>query len=460
VKNSNRTLRGQLLFWLLIPLLLLWLVSGIISYFIALNFANVAYDRSLLDNAQALAQQVRAVNGKITVNLPLAAKEILQSDEHDKIYYAVRGPAGEFIIGNTGLPSPPVEQRAAGQASYSDGVLHGEKIRVASVYIVLDGTQSKNLVLVQVAETLIKRKILAQDILSSTILPELLLIMLAGVTVWFGVGRGLSPLQRLQHAIRNRSHRDLSPVAEESAPKEVHPLIHAINDLMARLAKVLTAQQRFIADAAHQLRTPLAGLKTQTEIALSETDFDQVRHALTQIARSAEQATRLANQLLTLARAEPESGKPPSLKPVDLNSLVKETAGEWVPEALKKNIDLGFEGSPTPAVINGDIFLLRQMVSNLLDNAIRYTAEGGSVTARVTVDGSYTMVSVDDTGPGIPAQERERVFERFYRVLGSKSDGSGLGLAIVREIASSHHAHVSLESIDSLGTGTSVRIRF
>ncbi len=459
MSNKKRTLRGQLLFWLLIPLLFLWLATGVVSYYIALNFANVAYDRSLLDAAHDLAQQVRATKGKVSVNLPAAAAEILKSDEHDKIYYEVRGRNGEFITGDRGLPLPST-QKLAGQTNYSDAVFRGNKIRIASIYIAPDAAHSKDLVLVQVAETLVKRRMLAKEILRSIILPELFLIMLAGIAVWFGVGRGLSSLKRLQQAISNRSHRDLSPVAEEGAPKEVYPLIHAINDLMARLAKVLTAQQRFIADAAHQLRTPLAGLKTQTEIALRETAPEHVRYALMQLSRSAEQATRLTNQLLTLARAEPEFGKASISETVDLNQLVKETTGEWVPAALNKNIDLGFEGEPAPVMISGDVFLLRQMFGNLLDNAIRYTTEGGVVTVRVSRHKGRPLVSIDDTGPGIPAQERERVFERFYRVLGNKSDGSGLGLAIVREIASSHHAEVLLEAADNSATGTSVKIKF
>jgi len=277
--------------------------------------------------------------------------------------------------------------------------------------------------------------------------------------VWYAIGRGLAPLSALRREIENRSHRDLSALPEDPAPQEVRPLIRAMNDLLQRLSKTLAAQQRFIADAAHQLRTPVAGIKTQTELAIRESQSGNAQIPLHQLHVATEQTTRLINQLLSLARAEPGTERAHFTERLDLNKLVREAATDWVPRALARNIDLGFDSPLESAMIEGDAFLLREMLNNLLDNAIRYTQSGGQVTVRIVPDAANIMLSVEDNGPGIPESERERVFERFYRVLGTGVDGCGLGLAIVREIAQRHGGEVTLGQGAS-GRGTLVRITF
>jgi two-component system sensor histidine kinase TctE len=452
------SLRRQLLRWLLGPLLVLWLVGTVLAYLVTRTFSDAAYDRALLGTARAVAAQITVAQGGVTADLPPVARKIVRYDDHDRVYFRVKGADDLLIAGDGDMPDPPPALKASGQPIFQDGTLRGARVRVASLYYKPDGIAAPQQVLVQVAETLIKRTVLADELLTGLIVPQLALILLAGLSVWLGVGRGLAPLQRVQRDIAQRSHRDLSPVAEDQAPQEVRPLVHSINELMQRLERALAAQRRFIADAAHQLRTPLAGLKTQTEYALRQSDPENIRHALSQLSTGAQRAIHLANQLLALARAEPDAVRPKDLPAVDLNALARGAAAEWVPTALKKNIDLGFEGPETPVTIGGDAFLLTEMMGNLIDNAIRYTGRGGEVTLRVAAE-PQAELCIEDNGPGIPADEREQVFERFYRVLGSDSDGSGLGLAIVSEIVHAHGAEITLGEVQGK-SGVKVTVRF
>jgi len=312
---------------------------------------------------------------------------------------------------------------------------------------------------IHVAERVTARDEFAHQIILRMVLPQAILILLAGLAVWYAVGRGLAPLSTLRREIETRSHRDLSALSEEKAPQEVRPLIHAMNDLLARVGIAISAQQRFIADAAHQLRTPIAGLKTQTELELRESHPDKVHDTLRQLQTATEQSARLIHQLLSLARAEPGAKLEHSVGRLDLARLARDTTTEWVPRALARGIDLGYDGAEEAAWIEGDPFLVRDMLGNLLDNAIRYTQRSGQVTVRVARDGDRVALSVEDNGPGIPEQDRERVFERFYRVLGTGTDGCGLGLAIVREIAASHHAEVRLAT-GAGDRGALVRVAF
>lgn len=455
---ERASLRGQLLRWLLVPLGVVWLSGAFIAYHLARNFAYTAFDRALVDTTRAVAAQVRHVDAHVTLDLPPAARDILQHDTRDdRFYYQVRTAQGQLVAGDSRLPVPDLGR----PLSPSDPLLHdaeldGRPVRIAAVFMRVDGAPDG--VLVQLAETVRKRDELEQEILSTIVVPQLLLILLAAVSVWYGVKRGLEPLRRAQEALTRRSHRDLRPVALEQAPDEVRPLLQATNDLLARLDTALKSQQRFIADAAHQLRTPLAGIKTQTELALRHNDLEAIRHTLQQLSVSADRVTRLANQLLALARAEPEGGGLNSTTVVDLVDLARRLTSDWVPEAVKKDIDLGYVAPERPVTIHGDAFLLQEMLANLIDNAIRYSPMHSHVTVRVGTESGPELV-VEDNGPGIPSPDRDRVFERFYRVLGNDTVGSGLGLAIVREIALSHGAAVTLDEAGG-GRGTRVSVRF
>ncbi len=457
-KPEKATLRHQLLISLLAPIVLVTLISAVVAYYYAFNFATLAYDYSLSESARDISGQIRFTEGEPRVDLPRAALDMLESDKYDRIYYMVSDAKGAFVAGHRGLPLPP-EDAAPGKPVYYDGNYRGSPIRIAALYALVAGAPNEDPILIQVAETLNKRHILANEILLGMLLPELLLIVLVGVLVWYGVERGLRPLAALQKEISSRSHRDLSPLPEQNAPGEVRSLIRAMNDLLARLSEALLAQQRFITDAAHQLRTPLAGLKTQTELALRQKELDEVRHTLQQLNTATGQTTHLVNQLLSLARAEPGTNRAQALQPVNLDELARDATTEWVPYSIARNIDLGFDNSAGAATIEGDALLIKEMLGNLLDNAIRYTQPGGQVTVRIAPEGNQVLLSVEDNGPGIPPAERERVFERFHRVLGSGAEGCGLGLAIVREIAQSHNAETRLGP-GANGGGTLVTVAF
>jgi two-component system, OmpR family, sensor histidine kinase TctE len=450
------SLRAQLLRWLTLPLLLVLMLDAAISYRVALDFANGAYDEGLFDTARALAQQVKTDNGKVEVNLPPQAQEILESDPYDKVFYEVIAPDGRKVSGRQELPLPPLATDAKAPVRYYDADLGHTPIRVAA-YSAFD-TEGARLFTVLSAETLIKRQILVKNILITVILPQVVIVAVVALLLVHGTRRGLIPLLRLTAAVTRRGHHDLSFIDEVRSPEEVRPLIHAINELMLRLSVVLSAQERFIADAAHQLRTPLAGLSAQAEHALGEHRLEDMRPALEHIKASSKQVTRLVNQLLTLARTEPNANPRREFGRFDLAQLVRQTAMEWVPAALSRRIDLGYAGVDAGVFVEGDNLLFKELLNNLIDNAIRYGNDGGTATVRLTTTPSV-VIEVEDDGRGIPEQERERVFERFYRVHGTDRSGCGLGLAIVQQIAQVHGASVSLAAPVS-AHGTLVRVAF
>lgn len=456
---ENASLREQLLVRLLTPVVLVTVISSVISYYYAFNYATLAYDYSLYDSALDIGRQVHVINGQVRVDLPRAALDMLESDKHDNIYYMVNDSQGHFVAGYHGLPLPK-STTVSGKPVYYDDAFRENPIRATALSVPVIGLPAdQDHIVVVVAETLNKRRTLANEILLGMLLPELLLVGLIGLLIWHGVARGLRPLVDLQAEISNRSHRDLSPLPVQNAPGEVRSLVGSMNLLLSRLSDALAAQQRFIADAAHQLRTPLAGLRTQTELALRQDDAEEVRRTLRQIDTATARTTHMVNQLLSLARAEPGANRLFTPQPLDLGALARLTTMEWVPRAIERNIDLGFEAGTAPAIIEGDAILLKELLGNLLDNAIRYTSAGGQVTVEVTATPDACVLSVEDNGPGIPAGERERVFERFHRLLGNGADGCGLGLAIVREIALGHGATIDLTDGDS-GKGTRITLEF
>ncbi|MDO9596630.1 MAG: sensor histidine kinase N-terminal domain-containing protein [Azoarcus sp.] len=457
--GQPNSLFGEILDWMLAPLLFLWPISIIVTHNVADNIANQPYDRALADSARALARLVTVEDGKVVVHFPAPPRALFRADQDDTVYYQVADQSGELITGDREIPwvAPPATVLAE-EVRYRDEVIHGEEVRVAYQFLRTWPEAASPLVLVQVAETRNKRSDLASRVVTGVLLPQFAIIPLAVVLVWVGLTRGIAPLSRLQSLIRRRRPTDLSPIVPASVPEEVRPLIIAFNDMMARLEENLQAQQRFIADAAHQMRTPLTGLKMQTDLALLERDPEQLRESLARIGNSTDRASHLINQLLSLARAEASFEKLYVVEPLDVEAVVREVAQDLFPRALAKGIDLGVEGSGQGLLVEGNPVLLREMIKNLMDNAIKYTPRGGSVTARTRHAGA-PILEVEDTGEGIPEADRERVFERFYRVLGSSADGSGLGLPIVREIAELHRATVSLFP-NPAGPGTVAQVVF
>ena len=470
-QREQRSLFGEILDWMLTPLLLLWPISLALTWLVAQSIAAKPFDRALEYNVQALAQLVAAQNGKVVFNLVRPAREVLRADDSDLVYYQVLGPKNDFISGERDFPHPAEDELPAiGEVKLRDDEMRGLDLRVAYTWVRLDlpGMPSA---LVQVAETREKRSVLATEIIKGVKLPQLVILPLAVLLVWLALVRGIQPLSKLEERIRARKPDDLSPLDDKAVPLEVAPLVSSVNDLLTRLKDSIATQKRFLADAAHQLKTPLAGLRMQADLAQREgSDAEALKQSLHQIARSSIRATHTVNQLLALARAE-SSGKTIVRQPCDLAALTMEAIQDSLARAMDKRLDLGYDGvAPgSPGVrLQGNPTLLKEMVRNLLDNAIAYTPSSaeapGVITARVLADpfGGVLVLQVEDSGPGIPAPERDLVFQPFYRALGTGVDGSGLGLPIVREIARQHGAEITLEDArpGQNPPGTRVTVRF
>ncbi|MDD5478932.1 sensor histidine kinase [Rhodoferax sp.] len=453
-QREQRSLFGEILDWMLTPLLLLWPVSLVLTWLVAQGIAGKPFDRALEYNVRAMAQLITIQRSRARFSLPRPARELLRADDSDTIYYQVLGTRGEFLSGEKDIPPPPgVDAVVIDEVRIRDEVIKGFDVKVAYMWVSLPIADSKP-ALVQVAETLEKRSILATEIVKGVMLPQFVILPLAVLLVWLALVQSIKPLNQLEERIRARKPDDLSPIDAQAVPMEVSPLVESVNDLLLRLTDSIATQKRFLADAAHQLKTPLAGLRMQAEMAQREgASADDLKHSLRQIGKASVRATHSVNQLLALARAESNGAAMPRTV-CDLPELTMEVVRDCVPRALEKHIDLGYEGtepgSPSCSVL-GNATLLKEMVRNLVDNAINYTpsslAAPGIITARVLTDpfGRTLVLQVEDSGPGVPEAERELIFQPFYRALDTEADGSGLGLPIVLEIAQQHQATISLE---------------
>jgi two-component system sensor histidine kinase TctE len=443
------SLRAHLLRMLLPPIAALLGLGAVIAYYPSIEPATGVYDQSLADIGIALGSHIQVSSAGFRLELPPAVEQVLRADRYDTVYYRVGGPDGRAIAGEADLPPPPEPLPGL---QYYDSKYRGRTVRAVSLPAQC-GTDTCN---VLVAETTVKRARLAREILISSVLPESLIALATVILVWFGVKRGLAPLARLSEEIKARSPADLHALDASKTPEETRTLIHALNGLLGQVAATHRNQQRFLANAAHQLRTPLAGLRAHTELALSQPLPDGARAQVEQVHEATIRTARLANQLLALARAEP-GGHTGAPGPVELKAVVEGAADEWVHRALERDLDLGFDLEP--ASVQGDEFLLREALANLLHNAIEYSPRGARVTVRTGGRDGRPFLEVEDEGPGIPASERERVLDRFYRVPGTPGTGSGLGLAIVREIASGHGAAIAIGD-GAGGRGTRVALTF
>lgn len=457
---ANHSLRKKLLLWLLLPLLCLIAIDSSILYRIAMHFQRKAFDHALNDTAYDISQLINESkdSGKRFQLRPEVRKMIL-SDQYDQMYYSIIDTSGNVIGGDQELKPMPALHQNKSPAYFTFGKIGQNLIRVAVISSNVKTEAGSQNVYIQVAETLNKRNRLAEQILIGIIVPQVILLLTAAALLWFGIGRGLMPLWDLHAAVSRRSHRDLSPVQMTDIPDEVRALVDSVNFLMKQLQHALESQNRFIADAAHQLRTPLAGMLAQVELAQHEADPVELQACLTRVASSMERLAHLVNQLLRLAHSQPEAIHNIQFCATDLSRLAQQTTMEMVPAAYQKDIDLGFEGLAGKVMIEGEPQRLKELLFNLIDNAIRYTQHGGKVTVSVTSPDNRARLSVEDNGLGIPPEERDKVFERFHRVIGTQQEGSGLGLAIVMEIAQIHHAEVTLDVPES-GIGTRVSVLF
>lgn len=457
--QASVSLARQLLLWLLLPQLVVWLAGGVASYRLAAGYVNQAIDASLLQASLSLARQLKPVGSGLLIDFPKAAQDILEADPRDRLLYTVSSPPGKFILGNQSLPLPDgYETLPLGEPHFfistqrqnshgtSPQVLRSVALRLA-LGDAANPSESTPVMLVQVARSSANREELAQRILVDMLLPMSGLVVLLTLVVWAGIRAGLAPLHRLRLQVEGRAATDLAPLQLASAPRELWSLAGAINTLLAEVQSNVSAQKRFIGDAAHQLRTPLAGLKSQTEIALQSVTDPALHARLERVHESATRSAHLVNQLLTLARAEPESLMAQDRQRFDLRRMARALTAEWVPRALRLNMDLGMdeadEALAGPIWVEGNALLIREALSNLIDNALHYAGTGAQVTVQVQARAGQARLSVSDTGPGIAPTDRARVMERFVRGTDA-GNGCGLGLAIVREIIERHRGTVSL----------------
>ncbi len=452
-----RSLRSHLLAWLLGPLALL------LAFNIALTLANahktaaVVNDRMLLGSARMIGQHVSYEDGLLEAEIPPAALELFQSGAGDEIFYRIARPDGRLVAGYTDLPGPP-HRPEPDAAVYYDATVRGNAVRVVAYAQPVFGAPD-DWVLIEVADTLRASGSLAQAIASHTLWQQAVLVALATLLGLASLRRAIAPLLRLRSQVLGRPAGTLEPLDTRRVPSELRSLADALNDYVGRLAQHMSAHRRFIGNAAHQLRTPLALLNTQAEYALGSADPESRELALSSMRESIRHSNRVVNQLLTLSVAE--DGTPPAASgaEVDVRAVVRRVVEEMAPMAQSKAMDLGFEGPPSEARVRADPAMLKELVVNLVDNALRYTPRGGRVTACVEIIPGAVELRVEDDGPGIPEAERERVFERFYRLTHEVADGCGLGLAIVREIAATSGASVTLRD-GPAGKGLAAIVRF
>lgn len=460
-RAARRSLLGEVLDWMLAPLFLLWPMSIAITYVAAQDLANVPYDLNLSNALEVLTQQIEVENNRATFKLSSPARLALRTRENDGVFWKVLGPLGEVLGGDIELPTPnKAENQQFDKVYYANQIARGFEIRFAYTWSTA-GLRDTGPVLVVAAESVERRVALANDIIKGVIIPQFSVLPIAALLIWFGLSRGVAPINALQKRLRARKPDDLSAIDASNVPVEIEPLVAAMNELLARLASNIVAQQRFVADAAHQLKTPLAGLRTQAELGMRGTPPGETLSSLNQIVSGTVRATRLIDQLLLMASAE--NPLYTRVLPVDLRALTQTQTQHWVERALAAQIDLGFDAADNVMSIKGQPVLLAELLNNLIDNALRYTPAQGQVTVSVAQVGQQIVLAVEDSGQGIAPEERERVFDRFYRVLGTKADGSGLGLAIVREIALQHGASVNISDPlkpGPMGPGTRIEVSF
>jgi two-component system sensor histidine kinase TctE len=444
------SIQARLLKVLMVSLVALLVLSGSVTWFVAYRVANDAYDHALLDPLMDIVQNVRQGADGPALSLSPREQEALLFDGSDRVFFQVRGPAGKWFAGGARDIPPAPEQLVPRVPVFYSTSVAGSAVRIAAMRT--DGGFE-----VYVAETTNKRDRLVWEIILTGLVPLLLVVVVAVALVWFGVSHGLAPLRKLRSELSQRSPNDLRAVDESHAPSEVRPAIIALNRLFQRIHETSESQRRFLADAAHQLRTPLAGLQMQLELGLRESQSAADRATLVKMRDAVLRTGKLTNRLLALARAEQAVQDRREFVKVDLGAMCERVGAQWIARAIDRNIDLGFELAG--ACVDGDETLLADMLDNLIDNALRYTRRGGTVTVRCGTDAAAVFFGVEDNGVGIPEGERARVFERFYRGERAGGDGSGLGLAIVREGATRHDAVVDI-IVPSSGTGTYVRITF
>ena len=439
----------QLVLWLAIPLMLLALCGGLVHYFNNVAPGVISSDRRLKGATAAVIAHLHAEDGKIVLDASTSIRPPLPTA--DSVLFALRDPQGRVLDGDPRVPAVPMP----GEAGQVFAVMQIQHQNVRSLTTRFDA--SGGVVLITVADIRSLTEPAARYGLVSTLLWDFVQLDITLVLVWVGIQVGLRPVKRLRQEIAARSPQDLRPIDETSVPREIAPAVVTLNRLFTTLRSSVQSQQQFIANTAHQLRTPITGLQAQLELLISEAEAAPVRGRLLTLQEGIRQLAHSANQLLTLARADPTVNMATKNQDVALDVMVGEVAARYFDRALQSNIDLGID--VTPASILANPSLIDDLLSNLVDNALKYTPSGGTVTVSVGQKNGKAHITVEDTGPGIPEADRERVRQRFFRLPNSPGHGSGLGLAIVEEIAQLYGASMAIAA-GAGGRGTRIVVRF
>ena len=457
--KKQASLRRKLLSWLAPLLLLLILVDSSLLSMLAIDKLEEELDADMFSSAKEVSQFLSNFgSAPKDIRLLENASHVFLKDEVDKILYSISDSQGTLLSGSQALLNAKQielddddddENSPQPAHYYYNTQFANEDYRVVHAVFNIKNAQGAQTVTIQIAGTQKWRGILTETILIGIVVPQLLLALLSFFIIWFGIKKGLAPLNALQDAVSKRSEHDLSPIELPNIPQEVSLVANSVNQLMTKLQHLISAQNRFVADAAHQLRTPLAGAQAQLELAEQAEEPSAIKAMLPRAYLSLDKLLHIINQLLVLARSQPEAAASVNMALLDLNVLTKTIALEIAPAALKKHIDLGFEPSLVPALILGNVDRLNDLLNNLMDNAIRYTQTGGKVTVALDVSDKQVKLSVEDNGPGVLDAEKDKIFDRFHRALdidqsAAEQSGSGLGLAIVKEIASLHGASISV----------------
>jgi len=449
-KKRNRTLKTQLLWW--IPTLVLVMMGALwLSNHQLRNQVDIAYDRSLSGALRAIDHNISTASGGLAMEQPYLMLEFFELTANGNVFYRVATEDGLAEIGHPDLPMPD-QPLKSGEPRFFYATYQGTPVRVAALARPMDPPLYANKggrVIVQVAEGLEGRQAFLHQVLLRSVERDLAVILISVLVIILGVFMALRPLARLRQEVEGRSGDDLSPVSDSEMPGEVLPLVAAVNLHMARFAAQARVQSQFLDDASHQLRTPLSVLRTQTAYALRETDPQEVRTALLAMQEGLDRAVRTTNQMLALARAKDaslgESGF--TVESVDLVELADSVIRNLLPAARARQLDIGLEAAQRPLPVNGTEWLLREAVTNLVDNAIRYASPTGEVTVTVQAKGSEARLVVEDDGPGMSAEDIARACVRFRRgAAGKNTSGAGLGLAIVGTIAEILGAKLVLEN--------------
>lgn len=430
------SLRRRLLLFLVIPMLVFLLLDAVVTYFVALSYANHVHDRDLADDALTLATMLRtqAPDGQISPQ----ARFLLEFDPDGHNYFAVRSAREGLIAGSKRLRPITRASLPGKPPTLYDENLHRQALRLATLAIA-NPNDKRDVLDITVAQDFRGRREVARHILLLSVSLQFALIVALLILVWLGVRFGLRVIDPLTRRLSRREH-DLSPIEDNDVPVELLPLTQTIDDLFARVNELLKLQERFIADAAHQLRTPLAGLRLHIDRALRFTHDEGARDALEQVERLTDRTTRTSTQLLALSRAQ---ARPMQMTAVNLRTLIPDLAGQRVPDAIERDIDLGFETTDESAWVRGDAIALQQALDNLIDNALRYTPSGGSVTLTLATESRlWLCLQVEDSGPGVDSTDLPRLGERFFRAPNNQHSGTGLGLAIVQHIVRQHDGNL------------------